>query len=153
GEYKIDVYIAGKKEKPIISEILELPKGNIFTVALTGKLDDLSLLVIPEYIEKVALDKYSTFRFIHLSPDTPLVDIIVDEELLFKDIGFREGTNYTNVNPGKYNIKIVTSEEGENILSFKIKLNTNRIYTIYAVSDDKKLNVIQSVDGNTYVCR
>lgn len=153
GEHKIDIYRVGETKKPVISEILEIGNGEIYTVAVTEDLEDLSLLVIPDYKKKFPSDKYSTFRIVHLSLNVPAVDILVDNEVLFKDINFREGTNYVDVNQGKYNIKIVKSSTDNIILPLKVILNTNRIYTIYVIGNIKKLEVIQSVDGNTYVCR
>ncbi|HSQ90465.1 DUF4397 domain-containing protein [Romboutsia sp.] len=153
GSYKVEVYPAGTKENAAISEIVDVPDGEIVTVAATGNLDDLSLLVIPDYVSKETSDSYSTFRVIHLSPDAPAVDILVDEDVLFEDIEFREGTEYVDVKPGKYNITIALSSDGKSVLSFEVTLNPNRIYTIYAVGDAANLRAIQSVDGNTYVCK
>lgn len=153
GEYKIDIYPAGTDETPIISQMLEVQEGELYTVAATGNLDDLSLLIIKDYESKVASKDYSTFRIVHLSPNTSEVDVIVNDDKLFEDIAFREGTNYVDVNPDTYNFKIISSSTEDIILPLKVKLNGNRIYTIYIVGEAQMLGAIQSVDGNTYLCR
>jgi len=153
GNHKVDVYLAGTKESPVISQTVDVPDGEMITVAATGNLDDLSLLAIPDYVSKEVSDSYSTFRVIHLSPDAPAVDILEGEETLFEDIEFREGTEYVDVKPGKYNVKIALSSDGKVVLPLEIRLNPNRIYTIYAVGNAANLSAIQSVDGNTYICR
>lgn len=153
GSYKVEVYLAGTEENPVISEIVDVPEKEMITVAATGNLDDLSLLVIPDHVSKEISNSYATFRVIHLSPDAPAVDILEGEEILFEDIEFREGTEYLDVKPGKYNVKIALSSDGKVVLPLEIRLNPNRIYTIYAVGDAANLSAIQSVDGNTYVCR
>jgi len=153
GNHKVEVYLAGTKESPVISQTVDVPDGEMITVAATGNLDDLSLLAIPDYVSKEVSDSYSTFRVIHLSPDAPAVDILEGEETLFEDIEFREGTEYVDVKPGKYNVKIALSSDGKVVLPLEIRLNPNRIYTIYAVGNAANLSAIQSVDGNTYICR
>ena len=153
GNHKVEVYLAGTKENPVISQIVDVPDGEMITVAATGNLDDLSLLAIPDDVSKEMSDSYSTFRVIHLSPDAPAVDILEGEETLFEDIKFREGTEYIEVEPGKHNVKIALSSDGKVVLPLEITLNPNRIYTIYVVGDAANLSAIQSVDGNTYICR
>ncbi|MDK2584387.1 DUF4397 domain-containing protein [Romboutsia sedimentorum] len=153
GEYKVDVYPTNSKEKPVISQMLEIKGGNMFTIAATGNIDDLSLLVIGDYISKETSDDYSTFRAIHLSPEAPAVDVLVDGETLFKDIKFRQGTSYVDVKPDQYKIKIALTSNGEVVLPFKVNLKPNRIYTIYVVGNLDDLSAIQSVDGNTYICK
>ena len=153
GNHKVEVYLAGTKENPVISQIVDVPDGEMITVAVTGNLDDLSLLAIPDDVSKEMSDSYSTFRVIHLSPDAQAVDILEDEETLFEDIKFREGTEYIEVEPGKYNVKVALSSDGKVALPLEIKLNPNRIYTIYVVGNAANLSAIQSVDGNTYICR
>ena len=153
GNHNVEVYLAGTKESPVISQIVDVPDGEMITVAAIGNLDELSLLAIPDDVSKEVSDSYSTFRVIHLSPDAPAVDILEGEETLFEDIEFGEGTDYVEVEPGKYNVKIALSSDGTVVLPLEIRLNPNRIYTIYAVGDAANLSAIQSVDGNTYICR
>ena len=153
GEYRVDVYPTGKKDNPVISQMVDLPSQQIFTIAATGDLDDLGLLIIPDKVSKSPSKDYSAVRVIHLSPDAPAVDILVNNNTLFEDISFREGTDYVDVNPGTYNVSIVLNEDKSVVLSFQVTLNPDKIYTIYAVGNPPNLQAIQVVDGNTYVCR
>ena len=52
-----------------------------------------------------------------------------------------------------YDIKLALSENKDPVLSSKVNLKANRIYTIYAVGNPPDLGLIQSVDVNTYLCR
>ena len=153
GEYRVDVYPTGKKDNPVISQMVDLPSQQIFTIAATGDLDDLGLLIIPDKVSKYPSKDYSAVRVIHLSPDAPAVDILVNNNTLFEDISFREGTDYVDVNPGTYNVSIVLNEDKSVVLSLQVMLNPDKIYTIYAVGNPPNLQAIQVVDGNTYVCR
>ena len=153
GEYLVEVYPTGTKDTPAISEVLDIEEGEMFTVAATQNEEELFLLVIKDHASKKASPKYSTFRVIHLSPDAPNVDILVDDDVLFEDIEFTEGTMYVDVKPGKYNVKVAVNETGDVALQLKINLKPDRIYTIYAVGEVANLSAIQSVDGNTYLCK
>lgn len=153
GEYDIDVYVAGTTENPVISQVLKIDDSDIYTVAATGNLDDLSLIVIEDSISQQPFDMYSFFRVIHLSPDAPAVDVLVNDKTTFEDIEFREGSMYQGVSPGQYRVEIVLNSDGTIVLPLKVTLKPNRIYTLYAVGNASDLKVIQSVDGNTTVCR
>lgn len=153
GEHTVGIYLSGTTENPVIDQMLEVDEGQMYTVAVTGNIGDLSLLIIKDYSEKQPSSEYSTFRVIHLSPNAPAVDILVNGETFFEDIGFREGTSYVDVNPGTYNVKLVVSESKDVVFPLRVKLNPDRIYTIYAIGQLGSLGVIQSVDGNTYLCK
>lgn len=153
GEYKIDVYPAGTNETPVISQMVDVPEGEMITVAATGNLDDLSLLIIIDHVKQIPSDDFSTFRIVHLSPNAPAIDVLVDGQELINDIQFREGSSYANVYPGNYRIRVVLNSNKTTVLPLKVTLNGNRIYTIYIVGDSPDLAAIQSVDGNTYLCR
>ena len=138
---------------PIINQIVDVPSQQVFTVAATGNSDDLGLLVIPDKISKSPSQNYSSVRFIHLSPNAPGVDIVVNGNTLFEDIKFQEGTDYIDLNPGTYDINIVLNSDKSVVLPLKSTLNSNKIYTMYIIGNPPNLQAIQAVDGNTYVCR
>lgn len=153
GEYNVSVYVAGQKDRPVINQMVDIPSQQIFTVAATGNLDNLGLLVIPDKVSKSPSQNYSSVRVIHLSPNAPGVDILVDGDTLFEDISFGEGTDYVDLNPGTYNVNIVLNSDKSVVLPLKITLNANKIYTIYIIGNQPSLQAVQVVDGNTYACR
>ena len=153
GEYRIDIFQTGTMLQPIISGSLDLDEGQMLTIAAIGNLDDLSLLVINDNADKKASPKVSSFRVVHLSPNTPAVDILVNNKILVENLAFKQNTSYVDIAPGSYNIEAVLSSNKESVLVFGAVLKANRIYTIYIVGESPNLRVIQSVDGNTYLCR
>ena len=153
GEYNVSVYLAGQKDRPVINQMVDVPSQQIFTIAATGNLDNLGLLVIPDKVSKSPSQNYSSVRVIHLSPNAPGVDILVDGDTLFEDISFGEGTDYVDLNPGTYNVNILLNSDKSVALPLKITLNPNKIYTIYVIGNPPKLEAIQVIDGNTYACR
>ncbi len=153
GEYNIAIYASGKTDQPAINQMVDIPSQQIFTVAATGDLNDLSLLVIPDKITKSPSQRYSSVRIIHLSPTAPGVDVVVNGDTLFEDIEFREGTDYVDLNPGTYNINILLNSDKSVVLPLKVTLNADKIYTIYIIGNPPALRAVQVIDGNTYVCR
>ena len=153
GEYNVSVYLAGQKDRPVINQMVDVPSQQIFTIAATGNLDNLGLLVIPDKVSKSPSQNYSSVRVIHLSPNAPGVDILVDGDTLFEDISFGEGTDYVDLNPGTYNVNVVLNTDKSVVLPLKVTLNPDKIYTIYIIGNPPTLQSVQVVDGNTYACR
>ena len=153
GEYNVSVYLAGQKDRPVINQMVDVPSQQIFTIAATGNLDNLGLLVIPDKGSKSPSQNYSSVRVIHSSPNAPGVDILVDGDTLFEDISFGEGTDYVDLNPGTYNVNVVLNTDKSVVLPLKVTLNPDKIYTIYIIGNPPTLQAVQVVDGNTYACR
>ena len=153
GEYNVSVYLAGQKDRPVINQMVDVPSQQIFTIAATGNLDNLGLLVIPDKVSKSPSQNYSSVRVIHLSPNAPGVDILVDGDTLFEDISFGEGTDYVDLNPGTYNVNVVLNTDKSVVLPLKVTLNPDKIYTIYIIGNPPTLQAVQVLDGNTYACR
>lgn len=153
GEYNVSVYLAGQKDRPVINQMVDVSSQQIFTIAATGNLDNLGLLVIPDKVSKSPSQNYSSVRVIHLSPNAPGVDILVDGDTLFEDISFGEGTDYVDLNPGTYNVNVVLNTDKSVVLPLKVTLNQDKIYTIYIIGNPPTLQAVQVVDGNTYACR
>lgn len=153
GEYNVSVYLAGQKDRPVINQMVDVPSQQIFTIAATGNLDNLGLLVIPDKVSKSPSQNYSSVRVIHLSPNAPGVDILVDGDTLFEDISFGEGTDYVDLNPGTYNVNVVLNTDKSVVLPLKVTLNPDKIYTIYIIGNPPTLQAVQVVDGNTYAYR
>lgn len=153
GEYNVSVYLAGQKDRPVINQMVDVSSQQIFTIAATGNLDNLGLLVIPDKVSKSPSQNYSSVRVIHLSPNALGVDILVDGDTLFEDISFGEGTDYVDLNPGTYNVNVVLNTDKSVVLPLKVTLNPDKIYTIYIIGNPPTLQAVQVVDGNTYACR
>ena len=153
GEYNVSVYLAGQKDRPVINQMVDVSSQQIFTIAATGNLDNLGLLVIPDKVSKSPSQNYSSVRVIHLSPNAPGVDILVDGDTLFEDVAYGEGTDYVDLNPGTYNVNVVLNTDKSVVLPLKVTLNPDKIYTIYIIGNPPTLQSVQVVDGNTYACR
>lgn len=153
GIHTIDIHPAGDEENVILSKMVDVPDGRIFTISAINNLDNLELLLIEDDIDEIPSTKEATVRVIHLSPNAPSVDILANGGVLFNDLEFKEATDYVKVPSGSYDIDLALTSTDDIVLSGNVNLKANRIYTIYAVGNPPGLGIIQSVDVNSYICR
>ena len=134
GLYNISVFPTGTKANPVIRTQLQLPARTIYTLAARGILKDIAIQPILDPIVPYAPGT-SLIRFIHLSPNTPPVDITLPNgQRIFQDVEYTEVTGYIPVRPGTYTIQArPTGTEKVALLVPNIRLLPNRIYSIYAV--------------------
>jgi hypothetical protein len=155
GEYKVDVFPAGQVTSPVLSTNVTIPAQSITTVAAIGYLPELSLYPVPDPVmEKTP--GLTNVRFVHLSPNTPNVDITLpDGRRLFTNIGYKGITEYLPVNPGTYTFELrPTGTETIALYVPNIRLLPDRFYTIYAVGltgANPPLQVLIPLDGNSYI--
>lgn len=151
GDYKIEVFPAGQSATPVLTQEVQVPNQQVITVVAAGNLEDLQLV---PYVEGNADDLesgQSRVRAIHLSPDAPKVDILVDGDLAFEDVGFLDATDYIQVPSGAYNVAVNIANTNDTVLKFKPELKSEKVYTIYIVGNPPNLSSIQSLDGSTFV--
>ena len=125
------------------------PAGDANTIVL----NDLELMLIEDDIDEIPSTKEATFRVVHLSPNAPKVDVLANGNSIFENLGFKGNTDYIKVPSNSYDIDVVSSDSKDKVLSNKINLKANRIYTIYVVGNPPNLSLIQAVDVNSYLCR
>ncbi|SFI98470.1 DUF4397 domain-containing protein [Terrisporobacter glycolicus] len=151
GEYKIEVFSAGQKETPILTQNIRLPEKEVVTIAAVGNFEDLQLI---PYIEGNADDLFedeSRVRIIHLSPDAPNVDVLIDGNLAFTDIGFMDATDYVQLLSDSYNLTVNLADTKDTVLTLNTDLKSQKVYTIYVVGNPPNLLGMQSLDGSTFV--
>lgn len=151
GEYKIEVFSAGQKETPILTQNIRLPEKEVVTIAAVGNFADLQLV---PYIEGNADDLFedeSRVRIIHLSPDAPNVDVLIDGNLAFADIGFMDATDYVQLLSDSYNLTVNLADTKDTVLTLNTDLKSQKVYTIYVVGNPPNLLGMQSLDGSTFV--
>ncbi len=155
GRYNIQVYPAGRKRNPIINTSLNIPKNTIFTVAAIGQLPNISLLPIEDPRIPIRANR-SYVRTAHLSPNAPEVNITQENNLLlFKNIGYKEVSNYSSLRPGTYSFEVKPTATGETVLYVpNARLIRDRFYTLYIIGlagDNPPLQMLIPLDGNSYL--
>lgn len=155
GKYNIKVYPTGRRDNPVLNTNADILAQSIFTVAAINRLANLSLLPIKEPIMPIPPGKVYV-RFAHLSPDAPNVDIALpDGTKLFKDVAYKEVTDYIAVKPGTYTLYVKPAGTDKAVLYVpNITLRPNRFYTVYAVGltgGNPPLQLLIPLDGNSYL--
>lgn len=150
GKYKVTVYPSETLDKPIIDEEIRVDINELVTIAIIIDEGVPKLLEITEDTE-MANGKNSKVRAVHLSPNTPAVNILVDDNILFEDIEYKEVTDYVVVAPKTYKVDIEASENNKLIRSNLITINENRVYSFYAIGNAPNVQIIQSLDGITFM--
>ena len=79
--------------------------------------------------------------------------MLVNGKSVVLDLEYKQNTSYIDARYDRYNIDIVQTIEKILLLSFSALIKTNRIYTIYILGDLPNISSLQSVDGNTYLCK
>ncbi|CAH2213634.1 DUF4397 domain-containing protein [Tepidibacter aestuarii] len=155
GNYVISVFVSGTTQNPVLVKNIQVPNDTIATIAATGYASDLDLLPIVEPVEPIPTNK-TMIRFVHLSPNTPNIDITLPNgTVLFEDVEYEEATEYIPAPPGNYTVEAkVAGTDQTALIVPNINLKPNRFYSIYAVGflDDKPpLQVLIPLDGNSYI--
>ncbi len=153
--YNITVFPAGQTVNPILSTIINIPVGSIFTIAAVGIPSSITLLPIEEPRINIPAGNLM-LRFVNLSPNAPAVDVeIQGGNIIFGNITYTGITQYIPINPGTYTFSLKISGTGQRILYVpNIRLESGRFYTIYAigvVAGTPPLQVLIPLDGNTYI--
>ncbi|RKD30542.1 DUF4397 domain-containing protein [Thermohalobacter berrensis] len=155
GNYNVRVFPAGRTTNPVINQDINIQPNSIFTVAATGKLNNISLYPISE--PRLTIPPGRVYvRFAHLSPGAPNVDIrLPDGTTLFRNVGYRQATNYIPVTPGTYTLEAYPTGADQRVLYVpNMTLKPNRFYTVYAVGlaeGEPPLQVLIPLDGNSYL--
>lgn len=134
GEHKISIFLSGDDKLPIVSKIIELSPHSIYTIAIINKFNILDITPIIDGNKSYSFGT-AFFRFIHLSPEAPLLNLVnKKDKKLFKYIEFEESTGYLPLTPGKYNFTISSSTNNVIYLRVQpINLIANNFYTLYVV--------------------
>lgn len=82
----------------------------------------------------------------HFSPDGPSVDIIVDGDPAFENLGFRDVSDLAELDAGDHHVEIRPSGQDDAVLEQDLDLEDGMHYTVVASGllgdDDFGLNVI-----------
>ena len=149
--YKIDIYEAGTKNI-LIRPTFIIPDESLFTLAISGNIGQEALIIVDEDIEQKSSNSQAVVRFVNLSPDLPIADIFNNDKPIVDNIDYKDQTIYEYLNPGGYTISVKGNLNGDDLVTTNIQFKTDRIYSIYIIGDIPNVELLQSVDGNTYVC-
>lgn len=155
GVSNVKVYPAGRTTNPVINTNINIPPKTILTVAAINELENLALYAIEDTPMPIPMGK-TYVRVGHLSPNAPAVDVrLPNGRDLFKDIEYKEISDYKLVEPGTYTLDLYVTGTDNRVLHVpNINLKPNRFYTVYAIGlagETPPLQVVIPLDGNSYL--
>lgn len=151
GEYKIEIYANENEETPIIAQSLQIPENEVITVAIVGDMNNMQLALYTESNPKNLSQNESRLRFINLSTDSPALDIFIDNNKAYKDVGYLDATIYLDLPVGIYKADLFISGTKEKVLSLEVEVKDQKVYTIYLLGNYPKITYTKSLDGSSYI--
>ncbi|CAM4051234.1 DUF4397 domain-containing protein [Mesobacillus thioparans] len=137
GKYQVDIYTAGDSVSTVISKKITIEPGRIYTSAIVGPSRKLQLLTFEDHPQTPVGETKA--RFIHLSPDTPAVDIAgMNGDVIFPNVSYKQATTYLALTPMTVTLEAKVAGTKNTVLTIpNVKLQPNNAYTIIAVGTAK----------------
>ncbi len=150
GEHIFSVYAKDEKDKPLTEAKIQVNSDELITMPIILNENGLELLPIPEEMG-IPSGIESKFKFVHLVPDGPAVNILMDGERIFNNVKYKDYTDYKEIQPKEYKMDIEVVENNKIAISNKVNINPTRIYTFYAIGELPNVDIIQTLDGATFL--
>ncbi|MCX2738466.1 DUF4397 domain-containing protein [Pontibacter anaerobius] len=133
GERNFKVTAAGAGlGSPVIDADVTLEKDMNYTVFAADELSNITPIVLVDDLTAPASGQ-AHVRFVHLSPDAPNVDIVVQGGPdLFTDVEFTEATAFTPVAAGTYTVEAQPVGTDVAAVTATLDLQPGKIYTVFA---------------------
>ena len=134
GTYQIDIYPAGDKVNNVISRKVEVKNGKYYTLAAYGK-DNNNLKLLAFEDNPYTNKGESKIRAVHLSPDSPAVDIAVrNGDVAFRNLNPRKASDYLHVTPMDLDLDVRAAGSTETVKSLpRIRLQPDTAYTVFII--------------------
>lgn len=127
-----------------------MDKNKLITIAMVGNAGTLRLLNIEEGIETPTKGKSKT-RVVNLVPNSPDMNILYNDTVLFEHNDFRDITDYKDIDPGIYRIDLELVENGKVVRTTRVNINPDRIYSLYLLGNTANIEIFQSLDGASFI--
>lgn len=134
GNYKIEIYVSGAFEAPILTQLIRLAPRSSYTACVSTLDDNLYLLKLKD--DDISTSTPQSFlRFINLSPNSPLLSLSLPNGItLFNSVEYLETTGYYPLSAGIYDFKVLISSAQAISKNIKtVTLDNYKFYTIYMI--------------------
>ncbi|MHC6179484.1 DUF4397 domain-containing protein [Clostridium sp. JNZ X4-2] len=93
------------------------------------------------------INPVSYIRFLNASPNSPAVDVYLNERLLFRNLAYKSFSDYVDIPHGTYNIRVFPTGSTENpIIDKNLFIPAEKIFTIAAVDNYPNINLLPIED-------
>jgi hypothetical protein len=155
GSYIMQLFPTGNHDEQLLEMHFNLGEGSIYTQAIIGTVDDISIELFEDMPVAAPDDEYAYMRFINLSPSDDGLNISIDNTPVVYDLRFTEVTDYLQLTSGKHTMKINLTSNGRQVVSHpNLVLKPKYSYTCYAVGftdGEPFIQVVIPVEGPSYI--
>ncbi|WP_244648343.1 DUF4397 domain-containing protein [Ruminiclostridium herbifermentans] len=156
GMYIIEAFPVGLKDSPILSIRLPIAEKKVYTLSVIGILPNIGILPVEDVYQPLFRNRVN-IRFVNLSPNAPALNLALRYgQNIFTDIHYTEGSQYTTILPGIYNLVVKPTTVNTVVVNLpNVRLLPNRNLTFYVVGmygqQPSSLEVYIPMDGTTYL--
>ncbi|MBP2241240.1 hypothetical protein J2Z40_001802 [Cytobacillus eiseniae] len=148
GKYQIDIYPAGNMVSTVLSRKVVIEDGKVYSLIFSGQAKNLKWLAVEGQLFVPRGE--AKLRFIHLSNDTPTVDIAVkDRDVIFSNVSYRKATSYLGLSPMNIDLEVRIAGSHNIALPMpEVQLEMNNIYTILLIgslTDGSELEALMTL--------
>ncbi|WP_100333672.1 DUF4397 domain-containing protein [Bacillus alkalisoli] len=138
GVYQVKVYPTGEKNVAVLTESLSVEQNELYTVGAIEEVNNINLFIWTD--DPSVPTSETKFRFIHVSSDTPNVDIAVQGgDVVFSNVAFKEVTEYLGLTPMTVDLEVRVAGTKNVVLTLdRIKFRPDIGYTVIVVGFAEK---------------
>lgn len=133
GTRNVEINPAGSSTT-ILNADVDFSVNDYYSIFVIDSLDRLTLLVVEDDLS-TPRDGKAHVRFIHLASGAPAVDVAVASsgDVVFNDIDFKEGTGFTSIDAGSYNLDLrLAGTQNVALVLPTTTFEEGKSYTLYA---------------------
>lgn len=92
-------------------------------------------------------DMNSYIRVFHASPNSPPVDVYINDNLVLRELDYKEFSEYLTVMPGMYNVKVYPAGDiSMPVINENLSVESNTAYTIAAIGELPEISLLPIMD-------
>lgn len=137
----------GNAANSLLDTLVKFEADKAYSFFISEEEDGFLPLLVEDDLDSPATGK-ALIRLVHLSPDAPEVTLLTgeDEEELFENQGYREVSDFVEVEAGRLNLNLVAAAGSESLVSAtNVNVREGRIYTLVVRGYKENSNTANSL--------
>lgn len=122
----------GNAANSMVDTLVKFEADKAYSFFISKEGEGFVPVIVEDDLETPAAGK-ARLRIVHLSPDTPEVNLQMgnDEEEVFKNEAYREASDFVEVNAGRVDLELLSSNSGESLVKAEsVNIREGRVYTL-----------------------